>query len=266
MIEWTETELELRLLDPPQDAHRLTIDPERVAALADDIAGQGLIQKIGARGPSPAGRYEVVWGDRRLRAFRLLERSSIPARVCPWDTDPLHARAMENLGGERLTPLEEAHICRRYFERHGTVAAVARLTRHTPPWVVSRLELLKYPPELQDAVQRGAVSLGAAAHLANVDHDGYRKELIGEAERAGASVNVVAAWVAHYHSDRERLISNHITVEQLIEQRGKFIIRQECEACAAEVDARTIRTLHVCGTCHGELRAAIDEAAAERAG
>src|SRR6266566_4950736 len=150
MIEWTETDLLLSLLDPPQDAHRITVDPERVAALADDIAGQGLLQRVGARGPSPAGRYEVVWGDRRTRAFRLLERASIPARVCAWDTDPLHARAMENLGGERLTPLEEARICARYLERGSSVAGVARLVRHTPPWVTSRLELLRYPQDVQD--------------------------------------------------------------------------------------------------------------------
>lgn len=266
MIDWTETDVVLTLLDPPQDAHRRTIDPERVAALADDIAGQGLLQRIGVAGPSPSGRYEVVWGDRRSRAFRLLGRASIPARVCPWDTDRLHARAMENLGGEKLTPLEEADICARYFERSQSVAAVARLVRHTPSWVEQRLALLRYPPELQTAVQDGDVSMAAAAHLARVDHDGYRGELIREAIRTGATAPVVITWVAHYEADRERLIHNHVTIEQLIAERATFVFLQVCEGCAAQVPATEIRPLHLCRPCMASIRAAIaaEEPAAAR--
>jgi len=262
MIEWKETDLALALLDPPQDAHRLTIDAERVAALADDIAGQGLLQRIGARGPSPDGRYEVVWGDRRSRAFRLLGRASIPARVCSWDTDPLHARTMENLGGEKLTPLEEARVCARYHERYQSIPAVARLVRHTPGWVEQRLALLAYPDELQTAVQDGDVSMAVAAHLARVDHDGYRGELIREAIRMGATAPVVITWVAHYEADRERLIHNHVTIEQLIAERATFVILQVCEGCAAQVPAAEIRPLHLCHPCMASIREAIAAEAA----
>jgi ParB/RepB/Spo0J family partition protein len=266
MIEWQETDLPLTHVDAPDDAHRLTIDPERVAALADDIAAHGLLQRVGARGPSPDGRYQIIWGHRRLLAHRLLERATIAARVCPWDTDALHARAMENLGAERLTPLEEAHICARYRERGLPVSAIARMLRHSPGWVESRLALLQLPDDLQAAVQAGDLSLVVAAELAAVDDDGYRRSLVGEATRAGATGAVVRAWVAHYEQDKARILSNHYNVEELALQRETFVLKARCDGCGGEGDVRQSRALHLCPGCFDEIRQALAVAAVPPAG
>jgi ParB/RepB/Spo0J family partition protein len=257
MIEFREIDLQLEQLDPPADAHRLAIDPERVAALADDIAAHGLLQRIGVRGPSPEGRYEVIWGDRRSQAFRLLGRATIPARACAWDTDPLHARSMENLGGEPLTPLEEAHVCRRHYERLGSVNAVARVLRRSTHWVQARLELLEQPEDVQAAVQEHRLPLAVANALAAIDHDGYRQALIREAVNTGATAATVQVWVAHYHQDRERIVHNHVTVEQLARERQAFVLMANCEGCGGQVDARQIRAMHFCPDCHASLRAVI---------
>jgi len=260
MAHATTQDLDPGKIDEPTDAIRRTIDPERVAALADDIAGQGQLQEIGVRGPNDAGRYEVIWGHRRYLAIKLLGRDAIRARVFPWDVDPLHARTMENFGQEAMTPLEEADVCRRYMERHGNLSAVARLVRHSAAWVAARLELLKYPPELQDAVQRGELALNVAHELAKIDHDELRHDYVNEAIRTGSSASLVRVWVAHYESDRERLIHNHVTIEQLIAERGTFVMLQQCEGCHRNVEARVIRSLHLCDGCMADLRQAFVEA------
>lgn len=261
MIEPEDRTLQTSSVTEPDDAIRETIDPERVAALADDIAAQGLLQAVGVRGPSPAGLYEIVWGHRRLLAHRLLQRETIRARVFPWSYDPLHARAMENVGQEPMTPIEEARLCRRYVERGHPVAAIARLLRHSPTWVDSRLALLAYPDDIQGAVQRGDVAMGVAAELALVDDASYRRELTGEAVRAGATRDVVRAWVAHFQADRARILSNHYTVEQLIAERQTFVMKAVCEGCNGEGPVTSVRALHLCPECYREVRQAIASSA-----
>jgi ParB/RepB/Spo0J family partition protein len=264
MSEPEDRTLPTALIDEPADALRESIDPERVAALADDIAAQGLLQPIGVRGPSPAGRYEIVWGHRRLLAHRLLQRELIRCRVFVDGFDPLHARAMENVSQEPMTPIEEAGLCRRYVERGHPIAAVARLLRHSPAWVTARLALLEYPPDLRAAVQRGELSLGVAAQLAEVDDEGYRGELTREAMRAGATVPVVQAWVYHFQADRARIIANHYTIEQLAQERAAFVVMAVCESCHGQDDVRAIRSLHLCPGCMSEVREAIAAAAGAR--
>src|SRR5712664_2221472 len=109
MIPFTDQRIPLDAVDVPAEPLRESIDPQALGDLADDMAVNNLLQPIGARGPSPTNRYEVVWGHRRLLAARMLDWPSIPARVCPWPTDPALARIAENMMRTDLNPREEAH-------------------------------------------------------------------------------------------------------------------------------------------------------------
>lgn len=236
----------LARIRPPADPLRLDLDPERIAALADDIAAQGLLQPIGLRGPDGAESYEVVWGHRRYLAHELLERADIEARIFPAGMDPLHAGAMENLGQERMTPIEEALLCQRYVERGQPVAAIARLLRHSATWVDQRLALLGYPRDVQEAVQAGALTLVVAGALAEIDHDEYRGSLIAEATRTGATAATVRVWAAHYAVDRERIIQNRVAVEIIAREREAFVLYTRCEIGGHDVPVSETRSIRGC--------------------
>lgn len=255
----------LSLIRPPADPLRVDIDPERTAALADDIAAQGLLQPIGVRGPDDAGLYEVVWGHRRFLAHELLHRTEIEAKVFPPIMDPLQAMAMENLGQEPMTAIEEALLCQRYIERGQSVAAVARLLRHSATWVDQRLALLGYPKDIQVAVQQKAISLVVADQLAQIDHEEYRLSLIGEAVRSGATAAVVRVWAAHYAADRDRIVSNHLKVAEIAAQRESFVLYVRCEVGDHDVPSVESRALRACLPCMNELVKAIQASKAATA-
>jgi ParB/RepB/Spo0J family partition protein len=253
MIPFTNENLPLDVLDEPAAALRESIDPVALGELADDVAVNGLLQPIGARGPSPAGRYEIVWGHRRYLACRMAQLTVIPARVCPWPTAPELARIAENFHRVDLNPREEAKAVAALRGQGKPLAEIARVLRRSVAWVNARVELLDWPPELQDAVARGELPMSSARLLADVDHEGYRRELIAEAERTGATSNIIQTWLAHYVADRERIIRNTETVEAIVTRREEFIVLCSCECCGDQVDTRATVLLRVCSRCKATL-------------
>lgn len=254
-------ELPLHLIRPPEDGHRIEIDQERIAALADSIATEGLHQPPGVRGPLEDGTYELIFGDRRRRAMQLLQRPTMPARVYAPDVDVLLVRASENHNREQLTPLEEARVAQRFADTGRPVSAIARLMRRSPAWVADRLALMRFPPELQEAVHRGDVPLTVARALVEVDDRSYRDELLREAVRTGAKTATVELWVAHYKADRARIVGNLMTVEEIAERREAWVITVGCEGCAAMVPYERTRSFRVCAECYAAMEAELRTAA-----
>ncbi len=252
------------LIDEPERPSRDAIDPERLGALADDIAAQGLLQPIGLRGPGPTGRYAVVWGHRRLLAHRLLHWPTIDARCFAWDMDPLLARASENFNREQLNPVEEARTVAELVARGHPISAIARLLRRSAGWIESRRRLLAAPEDVRQAIAEGRIGLGVAELLGEIDHDEYRASLISEAERSGASTATVGVWLAHYHADRNRIVQNHLTAIEIAQARDQYIVYYACEACRTAVDYRETTAMRFCRSCAEELVRGLQEAASQR--
>jgi ParB/RepB/Spo0J family partition protein len=262
MVAMVEQEIPLYLIDPPEQPSRDAIDPASLADLADDIASNGLLQRVGLVGPSPEGRYRVSWGDRRTRALRLLEWAAAPAKVAPWGTDPRIMRAAENLVRVQLNPREEGRAVKELLDAGMPLAHVARVMRRSQEWCEQRAAILDWPEELQAGVSAGTLPLAVARQLAGIDHDAYRAELVREAERTGANSRTVAVWLSHYAADRERIITNHVTVAEITARREEWVVMFTCDCCAQQADARSSALLRVCPGC---LKALRDEQAAAAA-
>lgn len=244
-------------IDPPSHQLRNEIDPERLGELADSMAAEGLHQAIGLRGPNDADRFEIIWGHRRFLAARSLNWPDIPARVFPWSYDPLLAAVSENLQREQLNPLEEARAVQRMHQAGHPLVAIQRLFRRSPAWVRARLDLLETPPDIQDAVSTKTLPLAVASALARIDHEDYRRALIEEAQRVGASAATVEVWVSHYQADRARIITNRDTVETIMSRREAWVIYTPCDSCQKQTDYRTTRSYRFCAACSADVDAAI---------
>jgi len=249
MIEAREDVLPMHLVDEPPRPSRDTMDPERLGALADDIAANGLLQKCGARGPMPSGRYELIWGHRRLLALRLLRWPELPCMLYPATYDPDVARVAENLQREELNPIEEGQECQRFIDKGMPRAAIARLFRRTPAWVDGRLTLLHFPADVQEAVRQAAISIGVAGVLAQLDHERVRAEFLKEAIRTGAKTQTAETWLYHYRADRERIITNQLTVDHFVAERESWKIMVPCDLCQEDTDYQQTRSLRVCVEC-----------------
>jgi len=256
MIQFLDVDLPLDALDDPAAPSRESIDPTPLGELTDSMAINGLLQPIGARGPSETGRYEVIWGHRRAQAARLLVWATIRARVCEWKHDPLEARLVENLLRVDLNPREEANAISVLLARGKPIAEIARIMRRSVGWVEARRELLTWPDELQERVARGTLTFAVARLLADIEHDGYRKELLDEAVRTNANAPTVSVWLAHYAADKERILRNHETIEEFVQRRETFTVLCLCESCREQVDTRSTSILRMCARCVSELREA----------
>jgi ParB family chromosome partitioning protein len=262
-LDRTTQTIPVALIDEPQHQLRDGIDPEQLTELADSMAAEGLHQPIGVRQLPASGRYEVVWGHRRLLAARLLHWDEIEAKVFDFAYDPTLAAISENLQRSDLTPLEEANAVQRMLTRGQSRASVARLFRRSAAWVDSRLALLELPDDLRTAVHARRLTLGVADALAHVDHADYRAELINEAERAGATVQTVNVWVAHYEQDKARLLHNRATVREFVEARSKYVVYYPCDVCHQPTDYQNTRGLRLCGDCGDGLARALAESRQE---
>jgi len=249
-------EVELGKLRPPTDQHRESINPERLGALADSIAAEGLHQPIGVRGPLEDGTYEIVWGHRRYLAVRSLRWLNVPCRIFPADYDPLLARGSENLQREQLNPVEEAHVVQLYLARGIARTEVARLCRRSTSWVDQRAQLLKLPPDVLDAIREHGLPLAVAEQLADVDHEPYRRSLLYDAVQHGATASVAALWRQHYLADRDRIVTNTIKIEQIIADREKYRLMYPCDWCNEATPYEGTRTVRLCTDCDTQLQAA----------
>lgn len=245
----------LALILEPSHRLRGDIDPERLGELADSMAAEGLHQPIGVRGPRPDELFEIIWGHRRYLAAKLLLWPTIPARVFPPDTDPLLAAISENLQRVDLDPIEEAQAVRKLLDQGRAIAEIARLFRRSQAWVSLRLELLGFWPDIIEAIQKHGLKLTVAQAIQDVDHADYRAELIREALRTGASGTTAQVWRQHYLADRERIVSNHMMVEDIRSRREAWVIYVPCEACGKDTDYRGTHSWRFCVPCSEELRA-----------
>lgn len=265
MIQWQETTAPMDAIDEPVAPLREAIDPAALGELTDSLASDGLLQPIGLRGPNQERRYEIIWGHRRYLAARSLGWTTIAARVCAWDTSPTLARMTENFQRTDLNPREEALAIQALRDDRRPIVEIARLVRRSVSWVEARLELLSWPADLQAGVAAGALPLRSAALLAEIDHQEYRKDLIDETRRTGATAATIGVWVAHYHADRERIIGNRETVKEILERRETFRVMFTCEVCDAEEDTQRSVLLRVCASCARALIESKNDTARENA-
>lgn len=167
---------------------------ERLQLLADEIAVDGLLQPIVVR-PADNGKYMLIAGERRWRAFQLLKRDTIPASVHISDGQKgaTRKRVAENFHREDLTPIEKARDLEQLFKDGMTQAEVAAFVGAKDQSTISNMmRLLKLPKRVQDWLQDG--SLTAAHGKALLRFEGRNKLIEAIAERAideGASTKML---------------------------------------------------------------------------
>ncbi len=199
--------LPVRSVAPNPFQPRCEFGPEELADLSSSIRENGLLQPILVRpAPSLEGeRYELVAGERRLRAVAELGWDEIPALVRDVDDKMLLVLALvENLQREALNPVEEALGLRQLAEdfglTHGEIAEAVGKDRST---VANILRLLRLPVSIRRLLEEGALSMGHARALLAVEDPGRLVELGRRAAAEGWSVRKVEARCrAESHSRR----------------------------------------------------------------
>ncbi|MEB3222832.1 MAG: ParB/RepB/Spo0J family partition protein [Candidatus Sericytochromatia bacterium] len=194
-------QLRLSQLEPNPNQPRTQFPEGSIEELAASIRVHGLLQPILVR-PHPqlgAGRYEIVAGERRYHACRLVGLDAVPVVIRQLDDATARQAALiENLQRENISPLEEAVVLKQILDETGlSHREVGERIGKTKAYVEQRVRLLRYPEEVRVALARRPVGDGAAfgpGHAKAVVQlpDGEaRHALIAEVERRGLTVREV---------------------------------------------------------------------------
>ena len=158
--------LKLSQLQPGKYQPRTRMDEGSLYELAESIKAQGIMQPILVRPVGP-GRYEVIAGERRMRAARLAGLDEVPVLVREVPDEAAAAMALiENIQREDLNPLEEAQGLKRLTDEFGlTHEQAAQAVGRSRSAASNLLRLLNLTEPVQQMLMAGDLDMGHARAL-----------------------------------------------------------------------------------------------------
>lgn len=176
----SEQEIQLDAIGASPTNPRKLFEEQKLRELAADILANGLLQAVTVR-PKGDGRYELVVGERRVRASRLAGLTTIQARVREMtDRQVLEAQISENGQREDVHPLEEADgFLNLASPPHNVpVEEIAAHIGMRPAYVQARLALARMIPAAREAFLAGKLSTGIASLVARMGTEGDQAKAV----------------------------------------------------------------------------------------
>jgi ParB/RepB/Spo0J family partition protein len=237
-------------IDRPAKIARESIDPEKVRELAESIREVGQLQPVVVR---PAnGRFEMVAGDRRYLALKLLGLKEIKAVVKQLnDYETVIVRGIENLQRENLTPSEEGRFYTSLKEDGGlSIREICRRTGKTDKTVMRLMWFFKFPEDVRRAVDLKQVSLNVLEILAEVEDETMFKYFFDMAVGSGVSSSVARMWIDDYLKTKEGTyyLSGGGDGCQSVPTEVKPIF-MTCDCCHEPVEIGKMRQVMACPKC-----------------
>ncbi len=228
-------------IEPNPHQPRERFDDDSVEELADSIRKKGLLQPINIR--RWGSGYQLIAGERRLRASRIVGLETISAIVVDVNSDEemMELSLIENIQREDLNPVEEARAYRSLIEEcFLTQEEVAERVSKDRSTITNTLRLLSLPDIVRDALESGEISAGHARALLGLDDDDARILLCRDIVAKGLSVRRVEALVKEARqgpapskpttrrppmdplvADAEEKLRRHLGTAVHINQKGK---------------------------------------------
>jgi ParB family chromosome partitioning protein len=182
-------EVAVDAIEPNPRQPRDVFDEDAMAELVTSIREVGVLQPVVVR-EMEAGRYQLVMGERRLRASKEAGLSVVPAIVRQTQDDAMLRDALlENLHRQQLNPLEEAAAYRQLLDEFGaTHEELAERIGRSRSQVSNTLRLMGLPPAVQRRVAAGVLSAGHARALLALDDADAQERLAARIVSEGMSV------------------------------------------------------------------------------
>ena len=191
------SEIPVDAIRPNPKQPRTVFDEDALAELVESIREVGLLQPIVVR-PLADDNYELVMGERRLRASQQAGLSTIPAIVRRTeDHDLLRDALLENLHRAQLNPLEEAAAYQQMLSDFGcTQEELSTRIKRSRPQISNTIRLLQLPVPVQRRVAAGVLSAGHARAILMLPEPEAMERLAGRIVAEGLSVRAVEEIVA----------------------------------------------------------------------
>ena len=190
-------EVDINAIAPNPKQPRTVFDEEALAELAASIKEVGVLQPPVVRDLG-SGRYELIMGERRLRATKLAGLKTIPVIIRQSkDNEMLREALLENIHRSQLNPLEEGAAYQNLLNDFGyTHDELAIKIGKSRPAITNTLRLLNLPASVQRKVAAGILSAGHARALLALTDGAEIEKLANRIVAEGLSVRAVEEIVA----------------------------------------------------------------------
>jgi len=174
---------------------RKVFDADELASLSASVKSHGILQPLVVR--QVGGQFQLIAGERRLRAAREVGLTSVPVRVVDFnDQQTLEAALAENIQRADLNPIEKAQGFKDYLDRfggsHEQLAQRLGLARST---ITNLINLLELQPEVQEAVRVNQISEAHAKLLKGIKNGPRQVALCRQIVAQGLSVKATEGLV-----------------------------------------------------------------------
>ena len=249
-LEQSGSLLEVRVdaIDPNPRQPRHDFDDSALADLAASVGQLGILQPLLVR-PGIAGRYELIAGERRLRAARAAGLAEVPVVVVETDDRGSLERALvENIHRSDLNPIEEAAAYRQLIDDGGLTqeALGTRLGRNRVT-ITNALRLLDLPTSIQKLLVDGRLTAGHGRALLGLAGSPFQERMAKRAADEGLSVRETEDLVRRYQAiaapeqraatgklpppasvtDAQRRLSDHLQTRVRVEvgkRKGRIVL------------------------------------------
>jgi ParB family chromosome partitioning protein len=180
-------------ITPNAKQPRTNFDPDDFAELVGSIREFGVLQPISVRSlgkQNGVDKYELIMGERRLRASKAAGLAQIPAVIRETgDENMLRDALLENLHRSDLNAIEEASAYQQLLEEYGcTQDQLAEKLSRSRPQITNTIRLLRLPPAIQAKVAAGVLSAGHARAILALESQERMTELADKVINLGLSV------------------------------------------------------------------------------
>jgi ParB family chromosome partitioning protein len=180
-------------ITPNAKQPRTNFDPDDFAELVGSIREFGVLQPISVRSlgkQNGIDKYELIMGERRLRASKEAGLEQIPAVIRETgDENMLRDALLENLHRSDLNAIEEASAYQQLLEEYGcTQDQLAEKLSRSRPQITNTIRLLRLPASIQTKVAAGVLSAGHARAILSLDNPERMVEIADKVINLGLSV------------------------------------------------------------------------------
>ncbi len=196
-------------IEPNRDQPRKVFNEESITSLAESIKEHGMLQPILVR-PFGSG-YQIIAGERRWRAARMLGLSEVPVQIREMDDQQaMQIALIENLQRENLNPVEEAEgykdLCERFSMSHEDIAKAVGRSRSS---VSNAVRLLSLPDDILIMLSEGDISTGHAKALLSFEDEGKMIQAARKAAEGKLNVRALEKLAKEQDKDEENYIKNN---------------------------------------------------------
>ena len=230
--------LPARSIKPNPEQPRRVFDPDALAELAESIGRHGIIQPLSVR--RVGNSYELIAGERRLRAAQMAGLTEIPCIVMNMDdTESGVVALVENLQRQDLDFVEEAVGISRLIQlRSLSQEQAARMLGKSQSAVANKLRLLRHSPEVLRAIREGNLTERHARALLKLPTEEEKLSVIAVILRQGLSVSRTEAYIDKLLTDRSQASASRVNVGGFLNHLNQTLARFQSAGIGAVSERR----------------------------